>query len=58
MLHGHDVLGSGPDADSGADMVPDFALVDVNPTSSTYGQNVSPRDYVGQISGWYFVHST
>lgn len=38
--------------------VPDFALTDVNATSETYQQMVSPQDYVGQVSGWYFGHST
>ncbi len=42
----------------GAEMVPDFALVDVNSTSSTYDQPVSPRDYLQQVSGWYFGHAT
>ena len=37
---------------------PDFGLVDVNPTSSTYQQAVSPRDYLKQVSGWYFGHAT
>ena len=39
-------------------IVPDFALVDVNSTSSTYDQSVSPRDYLQQVSGWYFGHAT
>jgi hypothetical protein len=41
-----------------ADMVSDFMLTDVNPASSTYGQSVSPRDYQGQVSAWYFGHAT
>jgi hypothetical protein len=41
-----------------AEIVPDFGLVDVNPTSSTYDQAVSPRDYLGQVSAWYFGHAT
>jgi len=41
-----------------AGMVSDFALVDVNSTSSTYQQAVSPRDYLKQVSGWYFGHAT
>ena len=36
----------------------DFSLVDVNPTSETFNQTVSPRDYIGQTSAWYFGHST
>ena len=38
--------------------VADFGLVDVNPTSDTYDTSVSPRDYMGQVSGYYFGHST
>ena len=41
-----------------AGLVPDFALMDVNPTSTTYDQAVSPRDYLQQVSAWYFGHST
>jgi hypothetical protein len=36
----------------------DFQLPDVNSTSPTFGQQVSPRDYLGQTSAWYFGHST
>jgi len=36
------------------EMVPDFALQDVNSISATYGQLVSPRDYLQQVSAWYF----
>ena len=42
---------------AGGEMMPDFALVDVNETSATYGQAVSPRDYSGQISAWFFGHA-
>ena len=38
--------------------VPDFAWTDVNPTSASYGATVSPRDYLGQVSAWYFGHAT
>ncbi|NQU20423.1 MAG: hypothetical protein HQ567_04005 [Candidatus Nealsonbacteria bacterium] len=41
-----------------AEMVSDFALHDVNSTSSTYGQSVSPRDLLQQVSAWYFGHAT
>jgi hypothetical protein len=30
----------------------------VSPNSPTSGQLVSPRDYLGEVSGWYFGHST
>jgi hypothetical protein len=39
-------------------LVPDFALVDVNMTSTTYLQLVSPDDFSGQVSAWYFGHAT
>jgi hypothetical protein len=39
-------------------LVPDFAIADVNPNSATSGQTISPRDYVGSVSAWYFGHST
>ncbi len=51
-------------ADTGGDtgfaftIVPDFALEDLNPGSVRYGQVVSPRDYLEQTSGWYFIHAT
>jgi|CXWL01.1.fsa_nt_gi hypothetical protein len=37
---------------------PDFSLLDANPNSATSGQMVSPRQHLGQISAWYFGHST
>ncbi len=41
-----------------APVVPDFHLPDVNATSLTYQLMVSPRDYLKQVSGWYFGHAT
>jgi hypothetical protein len=38
--------------------VPDFSLPDVNPASPTAGTDVSPRDYEGKVSAWYFGHAT
>ncbi len=37
---------------------PDFALADVNAESARYQEDVSPRDYLSQVSAWYFGHST
>ena len=34
--------------------IPDFKLVDVNTNSVRSGQKVSPRDYLLQVSGYYF----
>jgi hypothetical protein len=39
-------------------VVPDFALLDVNPNSGTFDQNVSPRQQMGKISAWYFGAAT
>jgi hypothetical protein len=41
-----------------AEPAPDFLVVDVNPNSPTASQDVSPRDYVGQVSGYYFGAAT
>ncbi len=37
-----------------AQPVADFQLTDVNPRSQRYGAPVSPRDYILQVSGFYF----
>jgi hypothetical protein len=42
----------------GPDVVTDFSLEDVNKTSASYGDSISPRDLLEQVSGWYFGHST
>ena len=52
------VIDTGETTDPGPNAVPDFLLADINPNSSTMGQNISPRDYLQQISGWYFIKST
>ena len=39
-------------------LVPDFSLEDVSPSSSRFGEQVSPRDYEGRVSAWYFIHAT
>ena len=52
------VASVGSSVGSGAETVPDFTLVDVNATSSTHNHLVSPRDYQGKVSGWYFGHAT
>lgn len=38
--------------------VSSFEIEDVNPTSETFGDLVSPEDFEGQTSAWYFGHST
>ncbi|MEE2901862.1 MAG: hypothetical protein VYC39_06005 [Myxococcota bacterium] len=36
----------------------DFRLLDVNTASPTYNTEVSPRDHIGKVSGWYFGRAT
>lgn len=35
-----------------------FSLEDVNPSSSSYGTRVSPPDFAGSVSAWYFSAAT
>jgi len=37
---------------------PDWSLTDVNATSPTFEQVVSPSDLRGQVSVWYYGHAT
>jgi hypothetical protein len=39
-------------------LAPDFALLDTNPNSATYNEPVSPRQFLQQVSAWYFGHAT
>lgn len=52
------LLFAGSAVEADAEIMPDFALVDTNTSSLTYGQSVSPRDYLQQVSAWYFGHGT
>lgn len=49
---------SDTDTDTSTAMVPDFSLIDENPSSATAGQPVSPRDHLQRVSGWYFTHAS
>jgi len=37
---------------------PDFLLENHNPTPAPTGPFVSPRDYLGNVSAYYFGHAT
>ena len=52
------VVDTGTTTNPGPNAVPDFLIADINPNSSTMGQNISPRDYLQQVSGWYFIKAT
>ncbi len=53
-------------SDSGADeplqpgdnALSDFSAPDVNADSPHFQKSVTPRDYLGKVSAWYFGHST
>lgn len=47
-------LGGALQAEGESQPLPDFSLLDVNATSTTANQQVSPRDFVGRVSGYYF----
>lgn len=59
MLSAVLVMGCDPDSvpKSFGEALPDFSLEDVNTTSATHGQSVSPADYAGMASAWYFGHA-
>ncbi len=61
LLHGGAALVAASSAASAGEgeaaAMPDFTLTDVNPASSTGNRPVSPRDYLEQVSGWYFGHA-
>lgn len=50
--------GSGGAPEIADDALADFSVVDVNPNSARFLEAVSPRDYAGQVTAWYFGHST
>jgi len=47
-----------PEGEQASVPMPDFSLIDVNPNSATYNQPVSPRDFLQQVSAFYFTHAT
>lgn len=51
-------VASATTAEGEDEAVPEFSLVDVNPSSATYNQAISPRDHLGHVSAWYFGHAT
>ena len=58
LLHGASELPAGVTGEGESSPMPDFTLTDVNPASPTKDQGVSPRDYLQQVSAWYFGHAT
>jgi hypothetical protein len=54
MLHGGGDVFPAASAEGEDVPAPDFSLVDVNPTSPSSGQSVSPRDFQQQVTAWYY----
>ncbi|MEM8885187.1 MAG: hypothetical protein AAGD14_14055 [Planctomycetota bacterium] len=50
--------GSDSNGNPGPAIIADFQLEDVNDTSTRFGAMVSPRDYIGNVSAWYFGSAT
>ena len=50
------VVLSGCSTDSLGMIMPEFNLVDTNPNSQQFEQEINPTDYLGSITGWYFGH--
>ena len=36
----------------------DFTLPDLNPYSASYENQITPSDYLGEVTGWYFIKAT
>lgn len=49
---------TGGDTTQTGQLLPGFSLVDVNSASPTANDSVSPRDYLGSVSVWYFSHAS
>ena len=58
LLHGGLGFPAAGGGEGEASPMPDFSLADVNPSSPTSAEAVSPRDYLQQVSAWYFGHAT
>ncbi len=41
-----------------AEPLANFSLVDVNPNSSSFNQSVSPAQYEGRVSAWFFAFAS
>lgn len=54
LLHGGEAIPAVELGEGETTPMPDFTLTDVNAASATANQGVSPRDYLQQVTGWYF----
>ena len=53
------LVGCGPVDESGGTFskAPKFSLLDVNESSPSFDEHVSPRDAIGRVTVWYFGHA-
>jgi hypothetical protein len=51
-------VGSVSQSSESSDPVPDIALEDVNSFSPLFGTKISPRNFLDEVSAWYFGYST
>jgi hypothetical protein len=35
--------------------LPNFSLVDLSPTSPSFGQTIDPNTFVGEVTAYYFL---
>jgi hypothetical protein len=57
MVMGLVGCGSVDEGEGSFSKAPKFSLLDVNETSPSFGDRVSPRDAIGRVSVWYFGHA-
>lgn len=62
VLNACNVVPPGNDGDNtpqpSPDALADFTLADVNTASERFGEPISPREYLGTVSAWYFGAAT
>ena len=52
------MLGCGPELVEPGSVLAEFSLEDVNSASATFEEVLSPADFAGTGSAWYFGHAT
>ena len=50
-----EVVGAGDDCETNSSLY-DYCLNDINPSSITYGENISPNYYNNKVTVHYFGH--
>ena len=50
--------GTPDEEEAGCEPVPSFTLTDINPSSATVDEAFSPPQFEGEVSVWYFMHTS